>query len=151
MIELAETVFGSRTDPNQLNVDESVIERLVQIHPSTVSEFDIGNGPIVWVLVIPTTLDLMNDFLAKEISENDLYELTPINSKYEAIYLCSAMVLEEYRGKGLAKTLTIEAIEKIKIGHPIKSLFVWPFSSGGNALADKVAVHTCLPLKKRFN
>jgi len=149
MLQLAEDVFATRTDPNQLAVDDEVIKRLQSIHSATLSEFDDGNGPVAWILSIPTTTDLMTKFLQKDISEKELYELTPINGPYEAIYLCSALVLEEYRCKGIAKQLTTEAIENIKKDHPIKVLFVWAFSKEGASLAEKVAVETGLPLKKR--
>ena len=149
MIQLADEVFTVRTDLNQLNVDNKVIKRLKKIHPATMSEYDDGNGPVAWILGIPTTLELMNKFIEHKISEKELYELTPLNSKYEALYLCSALVLEEYRGKGLAKKLTFQAIENIKQDHPIKALFVWAFSKEGEALAEKVASITKLPLNKR--
>jgi len=149
MLELADEAFSSRTDPAQLNVDEEVIKRLIQIHPSTVSEYDDGNGPVVWILIIPTTNELMEQFLSKNISERELFELTPTNIKYDTIYLCSAMVLEEYRGKGIAKKLTIDAINNIKRAHHINILFVWPFSREGDALAAYVANQTKLPLRKR--
>jgi len=149
MLELADEAFSSRTDPAQLNVDEDVIKRLIQIHPSTVSEYDDGNDPVVWILIIPTTNELMEQFLSKNISENELFELTPTNIKYDTIYLCSAMVLEEYRGKGIAKKLTIDAINNIKRVHQVNTLFVWPFSKEGDALAAYVANKTQLPLRKR--
>jgi predicted GNAT family acetyltransferase len=149
MIQMAEDVFDYRTDNSQLNVDKNVISHLQEIHPATMSEYNEGNGPAVWILVIPTTLDVMNRFLNKEISEKELYELTPVNVPYEAIYLCSAMVLEEYRGKGIAKRLTVEAIESIRKDHPIQSLFVWAFSKEGESLAENVAEMVGLPLKKR--
>jgi len=149
MIQLAESVFDTKSDPDQLDVDEKVIERLLKIHPSTVSEFDDGNGPVVWILVLPTTSVLMNLFLSKEISEKELFYTTPIEANFDAIYLCSAMVLEEYRGKGLARKMTLEAVENIRKEHPIKSLFVWAFSKEGDGLADRVAQLAELPLLKR--
>ena len=146
MLQLAEDVFSAKSDPNQLDVDEKVIARLQLIHPDTMSEFDDGKGPVVWILMIPTTTELMTKFLENDISEKELYELTPLNAVYESIYLCSAMVLEEYRKKGIAKELTIHAIESIKKSHPIKQLFVWPFSNEGLLLAERVAALTHLPL-----
>jgi len=148
MIQLAESVFDTKSDPDQLDVDEKVIERLLKIHPSTVSEFDDGNGPVVWILVLPTTSVLMNLFLSKEISEKELFYTTPIEASFDAIYLCSAMVLEEYRGKGLARKMTLEAVESIKKDHPIKNLFVWAFSKEGDGLAERVAQLAQLPLSK---
>lgn len=34
----------------------------------------------------------MTQFINKEISESELFELTPLNINYEAIYLCSAFI-----------------------------------------------------------
>ena len=149
MIQLSEEVFSSRTDPDQLNVNENVMDHLQLIHPDTISEYDDGNGPVCWILCIPTTLDLMNQFINKKISERELYELTPLNTNYEAIYLCSALLLEEFRGKGIAQTLGVRAIENIMTDHSIKALFFWSFSKEGEKLAEKVSALMSLPLFKR--
>ncbi|MCX6264366.1 MAG: hypothetical protein NTZ47_07440 [Bacteroidetes bacterium] len=149
MIQLSDEVFSSRTDPDQLNVNENVMEHLQLIHPDTLSEYDDGNGPVCWILCIPTTLDLMTKFINQTISERELYELTPLNIKFEAIYLCSALLLEEFRGKGIAQSLGVTAIEKIRIDHPIKALFFWSFSNEGEKLAEKVSRLIGLPLYKR--
>jgi ribosomal protein S18 acetylase RimI-like enzyme len=149
MIQLAEEVFAGRTDPGQLAVNDKVIDRLQQIHPATLSEYDDGNGPVIWILLIPTTADLMNKFLSNEISEKELFELTPMHTQYDALYLCSAMTLEEYRGRGITKELTLKAIESIRKDHPIATLFVWPFTSQGALLAGKLAQSVGLPLKKK--
>ena len=149
MIQMADDVFASRSDPDQLSVDEQVIRRLQEIHPATVSEFDDGNGPAVWILLIPTTHQLMNEFLENKISEKELFEKTKPNEKLEAIYLCSAMVLPEYRRKGIATKLSLQAIESIRRDHPISSLFVWAFTKEGDALSEKIANLTNLPLGKK--
>ncbi len=149
MIQLSDEVFSSRTDPDQLNVNEDVMEHLQLIHPDTLSEYDDGNGPVCWILCIPTTLDLMTKFINQTISERELYELTPLNIRYEAIYLCSALLLEEFRGRGIAQRLAVTAIENIRIDHPIKALFFWSFSKEGEKLAEKVSRLIGLPLYKR--
>lgn len=151
MLQLADEVFAVKSDAGQLNVDEKVITQLQHIHPSTLSEFDDGSGPAAWILMIPATLEVMNKFLAKEITESELLNLTPPDIKYESIYLCSALVLPEYRNKGLAKKLSVEAIKNISRLHTIKALFVWPFSKEGDALANKISGLTSLPLYKRLN
>jgi predicted GNAT family acetyltransferase len=149
MLQLADEVFASKTDHNQIDVNEDVLEHLRKIHPATVSEYKEGDGPVAWVLVIPTTMYLMNQFLDATLSERELYEQTPFNTKYETLYLCSAMVLEEYRKKGLAKKLTLKAIEAIRKDHPIQSLFVWTFSAEGKLAADSIARSLHLPLSHR--
>jgi len=149
LILLADEVFAVKSDPSQLDVNQEVLERLHQIHPATVSAHDDGNGPVVWVLLIPTTIGLMMRFLESEISEKELYELTPLNVSYEAIYLCSALVLEEYRRKGITKQLALAAIESIRTKHPLKVAFVWAFSPEGDLAAETISRLTGLPLYKR--
>lgn len=149
MIQLSDEIFSSRTDPDQLNVDEKVMEHLQLIHPDTISEYDDGNGPVCWIICIPTTLDLMHQFVDQKISERELYAFTPLNVQYEAIYLCSALLLEEFRGKGIAQNLALKAIDNIRTDHPIQALFLWAFSQEGEKLAEKVSGLTGLPLYKR--
>ncbi len=149
MIQLAEEAFAVKNDPDQLDVNQDVIEHLKKIHPSSVSEYDDGKGPAAWILLIPTTTDLMNKFLEGKISEKELYRLTPLDVKYDALYLCSAMVLQEYRRKGIAKKLVLKAIEEIRKTHPIKSLFLWPFSKEGELASEAAGRAIGLPLYKR--
>jgi GNAT superfamily N-acetyltransferase len=149
MLQLADEVFAVKNDSTQLDVNQEVLERLRKIHPATVSEYDDGNGPVAWVLLFPTTLDLMHQFLNATISEKELFDRTPLDIKYDALYLCSALVLEEYRRKGIAKRLTLHAIENIRKDHPLKALFVWTFSKEGDLGAEALARYTSLPLYKR--
>ena len=123
----------------------TVVERIV----ATVGERADADGPVAWVLLIPTMAALMESFVAGEITEQALYERTPVDIKYDAVYLCSAMVLEEHRRKGLAKQLTLDALEQIRKDHPITSLFCWPFTPGGDALAGIIAKEAGLPLRMR--
>lgn len=148
MLQLADNVFASRVDPEQLDVNPDIIQQLMVLHPSTVSEFDDGQGPVAWVLVIPTTKELMTRFLDGQISEKQLFQLTPAGATYEAIYLCSALVLEEYRRMGISRKLTCNAINRIREHHPIQSLFVWPFSPEGEQCAEQIANEVSLPLSK---
>ena len=149
MIKMAEEIFDAKHDPEQLDVNEEVIARFKQIHPDTISEYNEGNGPIAWILLLPTTLQLMNKFLQHTITEKELFYQTPLDAKYDALYLCSGMVLEEYRRKGIAKRLTIDAINKIRQDHPIQCLFMWPFTKEGDLAAAALAKATALPLFER--
>lgn len=150
MIQLAEEIFDVKNDPRQIQINPGVLAHLQKLHPATVCEYDDGHGPVAWVLLIPTTAELMNRFLKSEISEQELLDMTPIKAKYEALYLCSAMVLEEYRRKGIAGKLTLEAVEKIRKDHPLKALFVWTFSKEGLLGSEALARMTGLPLYKKI-
>lgn len=149
MIRMAEEVFDAHHDPDQLQVDEQVIEKLIQLHPASVTELDEGDGPVVWILLIPTTASLMQQFISGKISEQQLLDETTPESSYDALYLCSAMVLPEYRKQGLATKLTLEAIARIREQHPIQYLFVWPFTAEGKSLASSIALACQLQLQKR--
>jgi len=149
LIKLAEETFAMNSDSSQISVNEEVRERLIRIHPATLSEFRDENGPVAWLLVIPTTIELMNRFLSKEITEKELFELTPLNASYDALYLCSGLVLEEYRRKGIIRQLALKAIEDIRKDHPIRFLFNWAFTKEGDLAAEALAKWTGLPLQKR--
>jgi len=149
LIQLADEVFAVKSDPSQLDVNLEVLEKLTRLHPATVSAFDNGNGPVAWVLLIPTTLELMNRFLENDISEKELFNLTPLDATYEVIYLCSALVLKEYRRKGITKNLALTAIGKIRETHPLKAALVWAFSPEGDLAAETIARLAGLPLYKR--
>jgi GNAT superfamily N-acetyltransferase len=149
MIKLAEEFFETKNDPLQISIDQETRTRLKRIHPSTMTEIRNSKGPVAWVLVIPTTRTLMEQFLAKEIHERDLLRHTRARSKFDALYLCSALVLPEFRRKGLAKRLVSKAIRSIRKQHPIKYLFYWAFSAEGKSLARSVAKDFQLPLLSR--
>lgn len=149
MIRLAGEFFNTKDDPNQISVNKRTISRLRRIHPSTMSERCDKNGPIAWVLVVPTTHKVMEKFIAKEINEQELLQKTPLRAEYDALYLCSALVLPEHRGKGLAKRLLARAVRSIQKQHPIKYLFFWAFSVEGERLAASVAKKLRLPLLQR--
>lgn len=149
MMQLIDQVFAVKNDPEQLDVDEKVMRHLLRLHPATFAEHSDENGPVAWVLVIPTTLALMQRFFRSEINEKQLVDHTPTDKPLEALYLCSATVLEEYRRQGLALRLALESIEKIRQQHPLKALFVWPFSEEGDAAATAIAAEARLPLYKR--
>lgn len=149
MMQIIDEVFDTRNDPQQIQIDEEIRERLLNIHPAVFSEYNEGNGPCVWALMIPTTEAVMNLFVTGKITEQELLEQTQSGGKYDVIYLCSAVTLPEYRGKELTFKLCMDAINKFREDYPIKYLLVWPFTIQGNQLAEKLAKETSLILKKR--
>lgn len=139
MIELADKVFSVKDDPAQLNVTPEVMDKLKLLHPSCISDMDYGEGPVAWLLLIPTTKEIMQKFVSGQINENELFEETKPGMKFDAIYLCSALVLEEYRRKGIIKQLALESISNIRKDYPIKYLFSWPFSEEGRKTAENIS------------
>jgi len=150
MIQLADDIFDTKSDPEQLDVNEDVLNRLKELHPGSVSEKANENGPIAWILLIPTTRKLMESFLAGDISEKELFYLTNPGEQFDCIYLCSAMVLSEFRKQGITTDLTTAAIMEISKTHKIKALFVWAFSEEGKLSAHKIANKLNLPLFEKL-
>ena len=151
MIKMAQEVFDAQNDANQIQVDEDVIHHLIKLHPAAVTELDYSEGPVVWILLIPTTEDIMQDFLQHKINEQDILNKTTPGGNYNAVYLCSAMVLPEHQQSGLATSLTLQAIKEIQQTNSIKCLFYWPFTEAGEKLAEKIAQLSGLVLYKRSN
>lgn len=149
MIKLAGEFFETKNDPAQISINAKSIARLKRLHPDTMTERRTKKGPIAWILVIPTTHDLMKQFISKQIDEQELLYATPLRTKYDALYLCSALVLPEHRGKGHARQLAIKAINSIRKRHPLKYLFYWAFSIAGKRLAETVAKECALSLYQR--
>ena len=84
MMQLADEVFAMHDDPTQLQVGPGVLERLYRLHPATRGELLDSDGPIVWVLVIPTTTALMNAFLAGTLTEQELF-VSDRSAKYSVV------------------------------------------------------------------
>jgi hypothetical protein len=149
MMQLAAEVFEVHNDPQQLDVDENIITQLQALHPSAVMEYANEEGPIIWVLMIPTTRQLMNAFVNGQLGETELLNQTPVGIQYQALYLCSALTLPEFRNQGLTKKIALEAISEIRKIHPIEHLFVWNFSQEGSWLANSLANSEHIPLIER--
>lgn len=149
MLDLIDEVFATRNDPNQIQVTPEQLKKLNLIHQSSLTELSNENGPLIWLLIIPTLKTVMDDFLIGNISEKEILDHTPVGVAYEAIYLCSVTTLKEERGKGKTKELCLTAINEIKKDHPIETLFVWPFTKEGEALANSIANASSLKLKTK--
>ena len=146
MLKLIDEVFATRNDPYQIQVTEQEMIKLNHIHPSCLTELADENGPLIWILMIPTTNSIMEDFIKNKITEKELLDNTPLNIAYQSIYLCSATTLPEARNKGKTKELSINAIKEIQKTNPIENLFVWPFTKAGEALATTIANASLLKL-----
>lgn len=149
MIACAESFFETKNDPSQLSITPEVMERLRSLHPRSMTEIADAEGPYVWIIVIPTMNATMEEFLAGRIGERELLDQTPPGHAYEALYLCSALVLPEFRGRGLARKAVCDAVAVLRAAHPIRTLYFWGFSPEGVRLAASVARRTGLPVRQR--
>ena len=135
---IAEEIFGTQNDPSQISVTKESGDKLSAITPNWIEyELDERGDPIAWVVILPTTKELAEKFLNKEINERELLDLTKWQEKYSAIYLCAAITVPEHRRKGLALKLFKQAIAKISKTDNY-SLFAWPMGDGVEGLNQKL-------------
>jgi hypothetical protein len=149
MMEVVNSTFDTRSDPDQISVTAEERDHLEALHSATLFELADADGPLVWILLVPTTRTLMDLFLKGAISERELLLRTQPGDAFDVIYLCSASVLPEMRGRGLARKVCLDAINAICADHKIGALLCWPFSMEGRGLARSVAQVTGLPLYER--
>ncbi len=79
-------------------------------------------------------------------AQNEPNRIVNEYSQFTSVYLCSALVLPEFRGKGLAKKIVCDSIRAIQKDLPVEELFVWAFSMEGKELARNIALSTKLTL-----
>ncbi|MEK7600341.1 MAG: hypothetical protein AAB463_00050 [Patescibacteria group bacterium] len=136
---IAEEIFGTESDPNQIPITQESGEKLDNLTSHWIKyKLDERGDPIAWVVVIPTTRELAKQFVDGDITEKDLLNLTKAQSAYSALYLCAAITLPAHRRKGLALQLFKEAIESISKTEDY-ILVAWPVRVGGAELAEMVA------------
>jgi len=149
LLQIVDQVFETRNDPTQIGFSEHDMAKMARLNEACLQESSLEEGPIAWVAVIPTSLDLMNRFIAQEITERELFDSTTLQTPQEALYLCSAVVLPEHRRSGVAFNLCVSAIRSMQSDGNILCAFVWPFSDEGKTLASKIAKSCSIPLYSR--
>lgn len=133
----SEDFFKTENDPEQMENKKENIPRLRALHPKAYQWKIVDDRPVGWVALVPTTKELMNDFLSCKITERQLFDETQPAKEYDAIYLCASFTMPEHRDKGYALELNIDSIESISQGKKL-TLFAWPISGEGEGLANKI-------------
>jgi hypothetical protein len=90
--------------------------------------------PIAWSLVLPTSKNIKDRFLKREINEKQLLGESIKNPSFESLYLFAAIVLPEYRMQGLAGNLMSYQIKYFQDKYKITDFFAWVFTIEGERL-----------------
>ncbi len=138
ILKVSEEFFGTQTDPDQIVISTESANKLFSIHPDTILYKFNGEDPIAWSTIVPTSVDTMNKFVSKEISERELLEIAVKEKKFEALYLCGIFVLPEFRGKGFGKELSLKGISILSFGKKVP-LYAWTLSNEGEDLIKLVS------------
>lgn len=149
VLKISEDFFGTQSDPDQMPINQESADKLNSISSDTILyKFDDKGNPIAWSVVVPTTIEVMNKFLHKDISEKELLQRASKDKKFEALYLCAVFVLPEYRRKGLAKDLLIESVKKLSNQKELP-LYSWIYSEEGKKLSGYLSSALGVEILKR--
>lgn len=137
--DLIRRTFGIDNDPRQIPPEPEFVKKALLLNRHCVQYADFANGkPIGSAFAFPTTKELMEQFNKKEITERELFERTPVQSKYEVIYACSVMVIKSMQRKGIGKMLMTKVLKRLLKEYPGAEIFYWATSKEGEALAKKL-------------
>lgn len=149
IFRLAEDVFGTATDPDQIPPTPEYRAKIDRLHPeSTAYRLDENGHVIGFVFVVPTTKAIMDRFLKGEITERAILDLTHPQAVYDALYLCAVYVDPRHRRQGLATAMFRELLSKLPFSRDA-TLFYWPFTEHGERLAQALEKQTGKRLLKR--
>lgn len=135
---IAENIFGTQHDSDQIPITKESGEKLEKLTPHWIKyRLDQNGDPIAWSVIVPTKKEIAEKFIRGEITEKEILNSTSLQEKYSALYLCAAITISEYRRRGLAIELILENIKAIpKTSEYI--LFAWPYSQEGRLLIEKL-------------
>ncbi len=138
-----EAFFHTDQDTNQAEIKPAEGRWIVQHIPECVTIIKDGKKVIGLTFFFPTSPALMHAFIQKRISEHTLWEKTkarihePGNT---CIYLSSAFMDQEYRGRGIARRAIIQSLKKYtRAAQRTPPFFYWNYSAQGKILAEYVA------------
>lgn len=146
MLQCVETAFNTRQDPHQIQVNASERQKLEDLHPMCLSALEDDDGPWIWALMFPTTVELSHAFINGKIYENQLL-CNASKHDLQSLYLCSVTALPEIRNQGKSYALCLKSTEMLCAEFNIRELLVWPHSPAGLKLAQKLQTALQLPLK----
>lgn len=151
--QMAENYFKMREDPTQIKAAKETKEWIYTKFPESLNIIKNKDRIIGFTWVLPCSKELMNQFLEKKLNEFELFERIKQRTrkeKIESIYLCSSIIEKDFQNRGLATKGFVKSIKLItKNKHSNITLFYWPFSKEGKALAEKVAKLTNFELEIR--
>jgi hypothetical protein len=140
---MIEAFYNTEQDPEQMPIrPNSTGKNWISTRiPECAVIIKMGDELVGNTLVLPCTQALMQDFITGQINEAQLVEkIREEEITYETmqtIYSCSAFIVPEHRGKGLAMQALIHSIKSITTRKiPI---FYWEYSTVGKIITEKYA------------
>ncbi|MBX4195604.1 GNAT family N-acetyltransferase [Candidatus Parcubacteria bacterium] len=151
-MKIAEEIYGSQSDPDQIPITEESLQKLLSLSPDTIPfVLDDKGEPISWLVVIPCDNENTDKFLKEEITEREFFNNLKPASHYDALYISSAITVPAHRRKGLAGRLIVETIDLFKHKYGVKRIFAWPWSREGGAAMEKLKSKYDIELRRALD
>jgi hypothetical protein len=138
MCDLAVKLFGTDEDPTQADPNLENSKALISVDPHSYVYAEEDGHTMGWSCVLPTSKRNMELFLSGKITEKQLFEYSMANHSFEELYLIAAIVLPEYRKKGLASCMMESQILYFKKAHGISDLYAFTLTEDGKGLIGKI-------------
>jgi hypothetical protein len=130
-LEMAESIFETDAHPDQMQATPENFQKLKSLDVNSILyQVKDDNEPIAWVVVMPTQRAVAEKFITGTINEQEFLDNTEPAESYDAVYICAAATLPEYRRKGVASDLVKTALYRL----PLKvdyEIYSWPTSAEG--------------------
>ena len=145
--KLATDFFGTEEDPSQIQSTPETYKHFFNIGGINPIAIDISaNDMIGWGAAIPTTKDLMNEFLNNNITEAELFKNTK-SGFYDAIYFISVFIKPKYRNFNTTISLIKKSIEPIYNDNCV--VFYDAFSNEGDKIGKFLKDHSKYKIIKK--
>lgn len=131
LIAFVEPFFETASDPTQIPATEEAYRKLLALDSHSVELRADSSGNVVsYAAVLPTSKELMEKFLGREVTEREMFDRTEAIHP-EALYLMAVAVDKNFKGKGDVFGMMKEIIQYFQGRNPDLELFVWEFSEEG--------------------
>jgi ribosomal protein S18 acetylase RimI-like enzyme len=136
---LSTMIFGTDNDPTQSPPTVEYSEKIIRIDKENVVCMKDADTLMGWSVVLPTSIQLKNLFLSRQITERELVDRATSSPQFEALYLFAVTVKPEYRRKGIGSALFARQIEYYSTSKGITSYYAYAFSLEGKKLIDSTS------------
>lgn len=149
--KLTEGLWSTKTDPEIIPskvFTYNFVTKEIPFSYNVIKEDDLVIG---FTIVLPSSEEDMYDFINEKITEKELFYriLETDRENFSCLYLCSAVIAENYRRRGLAKKSLMKQIEKFSNIYDIKYIYSWAFSDAGKKICNNISEEINIPLIER--
>lgn len=132
--EVATELFGTDEDETQAQPTVENTLKLILVEKHDFICLKNAGNLVAWSAVLPTSKELMEQFLNRTINERELFDLAVAQPCFECLYLVAAIVLPKWRRRGIGTSLMKAQIEYFKNKYKINIFYALILTKEGKKL-----------------